>query len=153
MTFIKRISMLMIVMLSIAACGGDTGSDGAGDSEKPTATAFPTFAFVEPTLASAFDSNDAADTDVESADVVELDPVKVERGLGRYEALECATCHGEQGEGTDDGSALVGYSAPEAEFVDFMRTGGELGNDHLYSSSTLSNSGISNLYQYLISLE
>ena len=153
MTFMKRISMLMIVMLSIAACGGNAGSDGAGDSERPTATAFPTFEFVAPTVASVFDSNDSDDTDAESVDTVELDPVKVERGLGRYEALECATCHGEQGEGTDDGSALVGYSASESEFVDFMRTGGELGNDHLYSSSTLSNSGIGNLYQYLISLE
>ena len=81
-----------------------------------------------------------------------LDPERVERGRDRYVALECATCHGENGEGTEENTALVGLELSEDEFVSFMRSGGSLGAEHQYSTNRLSDSGGKNLYQYLLSL-
>ena len=42
----------------------------------------------------------SSEEDSEGAGII-LDPKLVERGLGRYEALECGNCHGANGEGTD----------------------------------------------------
>ena len=54
----------------------------------------------------------------------------------------------------DKGSALAGTELTEAEFKDVLRTGGhgELGNEHLYGTSAISESGIGALYVYLQSL-
>ncbi|MBL8117472.1 MAG: cytochrome c, partial [Anaerolineae bacterium] len=81
-----------------------------------------------------------------------LDPQAVERGKGRYEALECATCHGAAGEGTDDGASLITSTLNETDFISFMRSGGSIGPDHQYSTNRLSETGGKNLYQYLLSL-
>jgi mono/diheme cytochrome c family protein len=82
----------------------------------------------------------------------DLDPELVERGRGRYVALECGLCHGENGEGTDEGSPLTGLALNEEDFISYMRSGGTLGTDHQYSTNRLSDSGGRNLYQYLLSL-
>lgn len=86
------------------------------------------------------------------ADSSDLDPVAVERGLGRYQALECGSCHGEAGEGTEDAPSLQTYAADEETFITFIRSGGTLGAEHQYSTNRLSDSGGRNLYQYLVSL-
>lgn len=142
------------ILLLIAAC--DAGGPQETATPTITPTGFPTFAFSQPTeapqVATVAAATAAAATEIAGRGELLLDPEMVERGLGRYVALECATCHGETGEGTDDGSSLVGYSASQSEFIDFMRTGGEMGNDHRFPAERLSPSGIENLYQYLRSL-
>ena len=79
----------------------------------------------------------------------------IARGKGLYEKLECNTCHGENGEGlSDKGAKLAGTSLTEEEFNDVLRTGGkgELGNEHLYGTSAISESGIQVVYLFLQSL-
>ncbi len=150
---------LTIVLIVSVACGGG----GAQPTRKPTDappthTPFPTFAFVEPTKAPVFEqtgdesggSEASADDAAEGA--VTLDPKKVERGLGRYEALACGSCHGAEGEGTDKAGSIQDFAMSEDDFITFVRTGGELGTEHQYSTDRLSNSGSRNLYQYLVSL-
>lgn len=140
--------------LLIAACS----SSGPQETATPTITPtpFPTFAVSRPTeapqVATAAAAAAAASATAAAADQIILDPERVERGRDRYTVLECAACHGDTGEGTDDGPSLIGYSAPEAEFIDFMRTGGAMGLDHRFPTERLSNNGIGNLYQYVISL-
>lgn len=162
----KILIILITTMFVLSACGGDAQSSNATDngsnsgsngSGRATATPFPTFAFVAPTNPPVF--NQTAESTPEAtagataeAVVSDLDPVAVERGLGRYEALECATCHGANGEGTDDGSALIGLALSETDFITFMRSGGEIGTSHQYSTDRLSERGALNLYQYLLSL-
>ena len=146
--------LLLIGLMILTACGGaNDNSNESGESE-PTDTPFPTFEFVAPTNPPIF-GQDAESTDEagdESEETVELDPKLVDRGLGRYEALECGTCHGVDGEGTDEAGALNSFSMAEEDFVTFMRSGGELGSEHQYSTDRLSQNGAANLYLYLLSL-
>ncbi len=117
----------------------------------PTRTPFPTFAYIKPTTEGVFET-DAADSDAAPTASIELDEKLVGRGRGRYEALECGSCHGENGEGTSQGKSLLQFDLPEEDFITFVRSGGELGTSHQYSTDRLSNSGSRNLYQYLVSL-
>lgn len=149
---------LTIILMTSVACGGGVQSTAKPTDAPPTHTPFPTFAFVEPTKAPVFDQTGAdsdaseASADEAAADAITLDPKKVERGLGRYQALECGSCHGAEGEGTDRAGGLQDFAMSEDDFITFVRSGGELGTEHQYSTDRLSNSGSRNLYQYLVSL-
>ena len=153
--FHSAILFALLVLLLVAACS----PQAAGPTNTPAATntayAFPTYAFNQPTEAPAIATaaaGTAAARATSQSQTVSLDPEAVERGKGRWDALECGSCHGANGEGTDDGSALAGTTLTEREFVDFLRTGGTIGNDHLYSTNRLSTGGVANLYQYVLSL-
>ncbi len=65
----------------------------------------------------------------------------------------CAECHCEGAAGTDQASSLVGLSLSENDFEDLIRTGGELGPDHLFGSTKVSPDGLSAVFAYLTSLE
>jgi len=95
------------------------------------------------------------DTPSETATPAAVDNKLIARGKRSYEKLECGGCHGENAEGLPDkGAALAGTALTEAEFKDVLRTGGkgELGNEHLYGTSAISESGIGALYAFLQSL-
>ncbi len=94
----------------------------------------------------------AAQTAAAQGSSAGLDPQAVERGHDRYVALQCGSCHGENGEGTDQGSALAGTALSQADFISFLRSGGTVGSSHQYSTNRLSDSGGRNLYQYVLSL-
>jgi mono/diheme cytochrome c family protein len=139
--------LLLVSGLLLAGCGGAAQTPTA----LPTSTTIPTYEYVEPTAAPSIATAAAATAAAASAGSA-LDAAAVERGRGRYEALSCGECHGANGEGTDNGSAMSVYAGTEEEFIAFMRSGGELGADHQYSTNRLSDSGGRNLYQYLLSL-
>jgi mono/diheme cytochrome c family protein len=137
---------LILLLLALAACGG-AAAPAETATPGPTNTALiPTFSFTQPTAPPSVATAAAAGAGA-------LDAQAVERGRGRYEALECASCHGAAGEGIDGEKSLLAYAGTEAEFISFMRSGGELGVDHQYSTNRLSESGGRNLYQYLLSLQ
>lgn len=153
----KLIGLFIFLAVCLTACGGgDTSQSQTGDTPevKATATAFPTFAFVAPTNPPVFNQNAEATVEAtaEASSEATLDPQLIERGLGRYEALECGTCHGENGEGTDKGGAINKLTQSEDEFITFMRSGGDIGTSHQYSTDRLSARGATNLYAYLKSL-
>ena len=147
----KFIGLLLILMMALTACGGN---DGATSVPKPTTPPLPVYENVEPTIPPVFQNTESTEeaASVESTDTVELDPKLVERGLGRYEALECGICHGVDGVGTDEIDGLLEFSWNEDSFVTFMRSGGTIGSSHQYSTDRLSKSGAANLYLYLVSL-
>jgi mono/diheme cytochrome c family protein len=156
---IKRIVRLLqhgvwaaCVMLAASACG----ASAPADTPLPTVTRLPTYEYVPPTEAPAIKTAAANGTATAAAAAAQgeptLDPARVEFGRGRYVALECGKCHGEKGEGTKDGSALVPTKLSQEEFITFLRTGGTLGNDHLFSSNRLSDNGGRGLYLYIVSL-
>lgn len=145
----KRLLLLCMVSLVLAGCGG-AATDAP--TPLPTFTPIPTFQFVPPTAIPAIATAAAATAVAPTAQTTELDPQMVERGRDRYVVLECGSCHGENGEGTENGSALAGTTLSEDDFITFLRTGGGLGNDHLYSTDRLSERGGRNLYAYVLSL-
>ncbi len=136
--------LLAVLSLLLAACGGAASPTA---TPRPSPTPFPTFAFVAPTSPAAF-----SDSAVRANDEDAPDLQAIERGRDRYVALECAACHGEAGEGVDGEASLLAYDAPQVDFIDFMRSGGEFGAEHQFSTDRLSRTGGENLYAYLISL-
>ena len=146
----KRIHGITLGLLALILAACSSGPAATPTAPPPTRTPFPTFAYVEPTTEAAFDSEEA--TAAAPQPDIELDAKLVGRGRGRYEALACGNCHGENGEGTDQAKSLLEFNLPEDDFITFMRSGGELGTGHQYSTDRLSNSGSRNLYQYLVSL-
>lgn len=146
----------LVLAFLVSACGGGSSQSSVTPTPAPpTRTPFPTFAFVEPTKAQAFEQQEeavAAETDEPASEAIELNPTAVQRGLGRYEVLGCAGCHGADGEGTSRIKGLLDFSLSEEDFITFVRTGGELGTRHQFSTDRLSDSGSRNLYQYLVSL-
>lgn len=140
---------LILLLLTLAACGGAAAPSETA-TPAPTNTAIiPTFSFTQPTAPPSVATAAATVT----VGVAAVDTQAIERGRGRYEALDCASCHGDVGEGIDGEKSLLAYAATEAEFISFMRSGGELGTDHQYSTNRLSESGGRNLYLYLMSLQ
>ena len=137
----------LLLALVLAACGG-----GGSAPAIPTFTQIPTYNFVTPTPAVALESAVATQAAQATAAPAGLDPEVVVRGKARYDALACATCHGENGEGTDKGSSLITSTQTEDDFITFMRSGGKLGSSHQYATNRLSQTGGAALYQYLLSL-
>ena len=146
---LRQASCMTALIMVLAACSAPAQPATPTPTQVPP-TPFPTFAFVEPTKPVTF-----AGADDEAAapnETLALDPTKVARGLGRYQALNCGNCHGENGAGSDGAPSLLGFALTEDDFITFMRSGGDLGAPHQYSTDRLSNSGSRNLYQYLASL-
>ena len=147
-----RFPQLLLILLLVSACSGGGEPPAATPTDIPPSP-FPTFAFVEPTKPVVFDqSGDGTPAGVAANETIALDPTKVARGLGRYEALECGNCHGADGEGSDQAPGLLEFALSEDDFITFVRSGGDLGPRHQYSTDRLSNSGSRNLYQFLVSL-
>lgn len=151
----------MFVLLLAAACSPQAGGGSVQNATprtpttSPTEITFPTYAFNPPTEAPQIQTAVAATAAAaaERAASGALDPQAVERGKGRYEALTCGDCHGVAGEGVPDkGSALIGMTLSETDFITYLRSGGEVGITHQYATNRLSESGAKNLYQYVLSL-
>jgi mono/diheme cytochrome c family protein len=75
------------------------------------------------------------------------------RGQELYATRKCGDCHGANAEGVPDkGSAVAGTPLALEEFTDLLRTGGEIGPDHLYGPMTISPSGVSAIHAWLQAL-
>src|SRR5262245_49569744 len=140
-----RFIMISLLVAVLTAC-----RPAATQVPQSTATDFPTFSFVQPTEAPSVVTIGAETATARGNQT--LNPDQVALGKGRYEALACGSCHGDQGQGTDKGSKLAGTTLTEDQFISFLRSGGKLGNEHLYSTNRLSDAGGHNLYLYIISL-
>jgi mono/diheme cytochrome c family protein len=138
--------LIGLLVLTVSACGSGTPT-----KTLQTVTPFPSFQFVPPTEAPSVVTVGAVTVTAGSAPV--LDPEKVEAGKRSYTRLECGSCHGEGGTGTNKGTGLAGTKLTETEFIGMLRTGGKLGNAHLFSTNRLSDAGGKDLYQYILSLE
>jgi mono/diheme cytochrome c family protein len=148
------LAVMVAAVLVLSACG--SGSD---KNPRATSTTLPLFQEVQtPTIPAVFATAEATAT-VGAASVSTPNPTAVARGASNWDRLECATCHGPNGEG--GASEIDGTPAPslqhltltETQFIDWMRSGGTLGSKHQYSTDRLSASGGENLYQYLLSLQ
>ena len=155
---------LILGLLGFAACKGTgDGPSEPGVTSTPKeeatlitdATAEATHVWEQPTSVIKTDITPTATAEVTTEATVAAEDKFVARGKMLYEKRECNSCHGANAEGMPDkGAKLAGTALTEAEFKDLLRTGkqGELGNDHLYGTSAISESGISAVYAFLQSL-
>jgi mono/diheme cytochrome c family protein len=140
------------VAAMLAACG----ANAATRTPLPTVTAIPTFAYVSPTEAPEIQTAVAA-TALAASTAAQTTPTpdagRIALGSRVYTMLECGGCHGEKGAGVaGKGAALVPLTLTEGEFITVLRTGGSVGNDHLFASNRLSTTGGKALYLYVVSL-
>lgn len=148
----KYISILINMVALVFAGACSSAPAPTEPARLSTPTPIPTFQFIQPTAAPQLATLAASTAAASGTNASEIDPEKVARGKDRYEALECGSCHGANGEGSDDGSALVESNLNEEDFISFLRSGGTVGIIHQYSTNRLSDSGSRNLYAYILSL-
>jgi mono/diheme cytochrome c family protein len=151
----SKYSMILIGLVALILAGACSSGPAATETARlSTPTPIPTFQFVQRTPAPQLATLAAATSIAAASDAnsTGLDPEIVARGKDRYEALECASCHGANAEGSDDGSALIESSLNEEDFISFLRSGGTVGSSHQYSTNRLSDGGSRNLYTYIRSL-
>ncbi len=151
---LRHLFAVAVLLIVVSACAS---KPAATDVPKPTDTVVPTYVYQAPTEPPVFASlNKTAQPTEQVASSTEaaatVDPELITRGQGRYVALACGSCHGDKGEGTDKGSALVPLKGSEADFIKVLQTGGGMGNSHLFAGNKLSETGAHNLYLYVVSL-
>lgn len=61
----------------------------------------------------------------------------------------CAQCHGLDLQGTEEGGFLTNLNMNQDDFTIMLRTGGGLGNQHLFGTTKVSQTGIESLFSYL----
>jgi mono/diheme cytochrome c family protein len=139
----RNLMISLFALLLTAACGG-----GQSAAPLPSPTQIPTYRYVTPTAMLL-----ATEQVTEVSAAATADTEAISQGQGRYVALKCNDCHGENGQGNGDkGPTLVGLTLSQDDFINFLRSGGKLGAAHQFASNRLSVKGAQNLYLYLQSL-
>lgn len=163
--------LLFIVLLLVVACGRNRDAGDASGSQSPSADrlaapTMPAGQFVAvgeqsvltgtanltetiPTTQTAQITGTAQITQSGNAATT----ADLTRGETAYIKNKCGDCHGAKGEGvTDKGGPVAGTTIAFAEFDKVLRTGGGLGNTHIFGRSAVSPSGMEALYAYVQSL-
>lgn len=146
---------IFLVTLVAAACGGNKGGgNSAAADAAPTAPPLPiptkNFQAVGQltVLTDTVAVTETAQTTQTAAPSADL-----KRGETAYTKNKCGDCHGAKGEGvTDKGKAVGGTTLSFDDFDKVLRTGGGLGNTHIFGRSAVSPSGMEALYAYVQSL-
>lgn len=152
-SFVSSLTIVIFIFV-LSACGsrpadsgGSGGDGGSGSSGGSGVAAMPTANFESV----ADQSGITTTTEIETT-AVEDDGPDLAMGERVY-GNKCAECHGASAEGTPDkASALTGLSQSFAEFEDLLRTGGELGPEHLFGTQAVSVNGLEAMHAYLQSL-
>lgn len=151
--------LIGVILMAVAACGGGGGATGSPAATSAPVPTMPPARFTAVAQQSITQTSTvtmtAAITDAQPvADEAPTAAVDLERGARAYERNGCGDCHGAQGEGiAGQGKAIAGTSLSETEFNSILRTGGGLGNTHIFGPQAVSPAGMSILYAYVQSLE
>lgn len=146
-------AFLLLLLALAAGCGpGDelAEPDSGTASDRSAVPTMPAARFDQPTPVT--DLEEASEADRQEDEEEAAEEPDIATGEFVY-GNRCVECHGEGAAGTDEASSLVGLTLSEDEFEDLIRTGGELGPDHLFGSTKISPDGLRAVYAYLTSLE
>lgn len=163
-----RLLALLFTALVVVACGGSSSNTGGAEGDQPAAVpTMPRASFTAVAVQSVLTGTGSLTPSAELTATAQVtastattttasagtDPAALERGARSYERNGCAECHGAAGEGVaGQAAAIAGTTLSETEFTDVLRTGGGLGNSHIFGPSDISPSGMSALYAYVQSL-
>ena len=158
--FVPILAVLLFLITLAAGCGpGDEQTSSGGETsgeEAPAASdssavpTMPAARFDQPTPVT--DLKEASEADRQEDEEEAAEEPDIAMGEFVY-GNRCVECHGEGATGAAQASSLVGLTLSEDEFEDLIRTGGELGPDHLFGSTKISPDGLRAVYAYLTSLE
>ncbi len=153
---------ISISLLLVAACGGNTASSTGGatdssgeNSDQPVVATMPPAQFTAVANQSVTKTMGVTTTQAVTAPVaVSASAEDLDRGARSYTKNKCNECHGEKGEGMAGKTTktIAGTARSAEQFDNFLRTGGGLGNDHIFGPSAISPGGMTVLYAYVKSL-
>lgn len=160
----RRLLLLFVLaLLFVAACGRNR--EGSGDSTQspsadrlaaPTMPAGQFTAVGEQSILTDTASLTETVQTTQSAQTTQTAAAAapdLSRGEAAYTKNKCGDCHGAKGEGVaDKGNAVAGTTLSLEEFDAVLRTGGGLGNTHIFGRSAVSPSGMEALYAYVQAL-
>ena len=158
--WVPVLAVLLLLFAVAAGCGpGDeetgaggetTGEETPADDDSSAVPTMPAARFDQPTPVT--DLEEASEADRKEDEEEAAEEPDIASGAFVY-GNRCAECHGEGAAGSDQASSLVGLTLSEDDFENLIRTGGELGPDHLFGSTKISPDGLKAVYAYLTSLE
>ena len=151
--FVPILAVLLLLLPLPAGCGRGDEEDVSGEeaaSDRNVVATMPAARFDQPTPVT--DMQEASEADKQEDEEEDEEEPDIATGEFVY-GNRCAECHGEGAAGTDQATSLVGLTLSEDAFEDLIRTGGELGPDHLFGSTKISPDGLSAVYAYLTSLK
>lgn len=154
-TIIYHAIVALILTIILAACGSRPSDNSTGGDETQSGSADSGIvAMPNASFNSVGDQSGITTTTDVEAPVVNAQDDEPDLSIGeRVYANKCADCHGSSGEGTSDkGSAIAGLTMGIGELEDLMRTGGDLGPEHLFGTRDVSANGLEALHAYLQSL-
>jgi mono/diheme cytochrome c family protein len=158
---LARSLLVFLVLMALTACNGGgpspSAQTGAAEADQPAAVeTMPSARFTAVGEQSEFSRTVVltATAPVSVALAAPAPAVDLERGARAYARNKCGECHGEAGEGlAGKGKAIAGTPLSAAEFERIVRTGGGLGNTHIFGPSAVSPAGMGALYAYVQSLK
>lgn len=146
---LRTLLIILVLPLLLFACGRSQAGSAQPTADLLAVTPLTTHVFKQPTTL----IKEAA-AEAEKVETPEAAPADLARGERSYTTKMCGDCHGAKGEGVEGkGKALAGTTLTEAEFTDVLRTGGGLGNSHIYGPQAISPSGMEALYAYVKSFQ
>ena len=170
----SKFAIILIVIVCtvvFAACGGNnsSASSGSGDnaaasSSDNNAPAIPTMPIPKEnfkahaenqiTQTISLSSTQTASQTQATTTTASTSADDLARGSRSYTKNKCADCHGDKGEviAGKTTKAIGGTTLAEDQFDQFLRTGGGLGDTHIFGPGAISPGGMQALYEYVKSL-
>lgn len=157
----RILCLCVAATLLFSACGG-RGNSGDSDlvqrNEDFVATESPPNEDAVPTMPAARFSSVGEQSGITTTErftgtsaVAEEQNVDLVLGERVYNN-HCAECHGSAGEG-GSAAGLAGLTLEFDALEDLLRTGGEVGPEHLFGTRRVSENGMVGLHGYLTSLQ
>lgn len=139
----------LILSLIVSACGSRP-ADNSSEAGESTSSSGGSGVAAMPTA--SFKSVGAQSGITETIETTSDDSEELAAAIALGERVygnKCAECHGPSGEGSDKGAAIAGTALAFTEFEDLLRTGGEIGPDHLFGTQAVSANGVAGLHAFL----
>ncbi|MFN8487827.1 MAG: hypothetical protein U0350_09565 [Caldilineaceae bacterium] len=163
--------ILIVFSVLLAACGGNSssgssasGDSGAAASSDSGVTPLPTMPIPKEnfkahsenqiTQTISVSSTQPASQTQATTTTTSASADDLARGNRSYTKNKCADCHGDKGEvvAGKTTKAIGGTTLTLDQFDQFLRTGGGLGDTHIFGPGAISPGGMQALYAYVKSL-
>ncbi|MBV7338678.1 cytochrome c [Chloroflexi bacterium TSY] len=143
-------SAVLFLLVACSPSGGTSGSVSDNNTAANGKKEIPTMPAAR--FTSVGNQSDTSNVRIETPAPAEEHESEIDLALGeRVYNNHCAECHGELAVG-GSAQALAGLAMELAELETLLRTGGELGPEHLFGTRKVSANGMTAMHGYLQAL-